>query len=480
MDVDNQTEALFRYIEVLSNIGNFFVMNAEGWYVSGTAANFSAYTKKGYADKPYFVASFERGEVYFGPPRSFLNNTVVSTYVAVPIESAAGERVGVLLGTTWLNELIENVANYPLEEDRIVYLVDNKGTVVAHSEIDLFALKEGPLSINYSNQPLTQAIMTGEAGAGREYKHKDISNFGTYAILESNGWGVVIETPMRVILAASRVLVRQLLLVNIVLFVFALLVSLVFARQIMAQQRKLEEERERLNTELKEHLVQLEVATRELEAFSYSVSHDLRAPLRAVDGFSRLLLTDYSNDVDEQGRHYLERVRAGAQTMGQLIDDLLDLSRIGRRQMDKKTTNLETIAQEVYKSLKDEWEGRKVKFSVHQCPPAFADPDLMRIVFMNLLSNALKFTRKRKAPEIEVGGERKDKETVFFVKDNGVGFHMKYVDKLFTPFQRLHRKEEYEGTGVGLATVQRIIHRHGGRIWVESKPNLGTTFYFTL
>ena len=166
--------------------------------------------------------------------------------------------------------------------------------------------------------------------------------------------------------------------------------------------------------------------------------------------------------------------------MGQLIDNLLDLSRIGRRQMNKKTVNLESIAQEVYESLEDEWKDRKVKFSVHQCPPVFADHDLMRIVFMNLISNALKFTRKRKAPEIEVSCERKDNQAIFFVKDNGVGFDMKYVDKIFTPFQRLHRKEEYEGSGVGLATVQRIIHRHGGRIWVESKPNLGTTFYFTL
>jgi signal transduction histidine kinase/ABC-type amino acid transport substrate-binding protein len=234
------------------------------------------------------------------------------------------------------------------------------------------------------------------------------------------------------------------------------------------------------NENLKTTTHHLANANKELEAFSYSVSHDLRAPLRSVDGFSQILLEDYSDTLDEKGKHYLERARAGTQKMGQLIDDILNLSRIGRQPMEMKKINMKSIAREVYNSLEDEWKGRKVDFNVHKCPPADADLNLIKIVFMNLLSNALKFTGNRKEAKIEVGSETKDEQTVFFVKDNGAGFDMKYADKLFTPFQRLHRVEEYEGTGIGLAIVQRIIHRHSGRIWPESKVGKGTTFYFTV
>ncbi len=202
--------------------------------------------------------------------------------------------------------------------------------------------------------------------------------------------------------------------------------------------------------------------------------------MRAIDGFSKMIQEDYSNILDEQGQHYIQRIRAATQNMGQLIDDLLDLSRIGRQPMKKKLINLETIIKKAYQALHPEWKDRKVSFTVHQCPSVSADPNLMQIVFMNLLSNALKFTRKQTTIEIEVGYKKENNQIVFFVKDNGVGFDMKYADKLFSPFQRLHRTEEYEGTGIGLATVRRIIHRHGGQIWVESKSDSGTTFYFTL
>jgi len=238
---------------------------------------------------------------------------------------------------------------------------------------------------------------------------------------------------------------------------------------------KLEESR----TELDVLNKQLQAANKELEAFAYSVSHDLRAPLRNIDGFSQILLEDYSGILDKQGRHYLQRVRAGTQNMGQLIDDILSLSRSGRHHMDKKTINMESIVREVYNSLENELKDRKVDFTVHECPPALADSHLVKIVFTNLLSNALKFTRIREHAKIETGFMTEDGHTVFFIKDNGAGFDMKYVDKLFIPFQRLHRAEEYEGSGIGLAIVQRIIHRHGGRIWAESEIDLGTTFYFT-
>ncbi|MCD4789279.1 MAG: PocR ligand-binding domain-containing protein, partial [Bacteroidales bacterium] len=214
----------------------------------------------------------------------------------------------------------------------------------------------------------------------------------------------------------------------------------------------------------------LNTANKELESFSYSVSHDLRAPLRSIDGFSKILLEDYHDVLEKQGKHYLQRVRFGTQKMGQLIDDLLNLSRIGRQPLNKKTTNLKTIANEVYQLLEPERKNRKVKFTVHDCPETLADPNLMQNVFLNLLSNALKFTKNKPITEIEFGYIEKDNKAIFIIKDNGVGFDMKFANKLFSPFQRLHSNEEFEGSGIGLAIVQRIINKHGGKIWVESEP----------
>lgn len=245
-------------------------------------------------------------------------------------------------------------------------------------------------------------------------------------------------------------------------------------------EKALQKAHDELEIRVQERTAELQIANKELETFSYSVSHDLRAPLRSIDGFSKMVQEDYSKTLDEQGQHYLQRIRAATQNMGQLIDDLLDLSRIGRQPMKKKLINPETITKKAYQTLHQEWKDRKVNFIVHTCPSVSADPNLMQIVFTNLLSNALKFTRKQTTAEIEVGCKKENNQIVFFVKDNGVGFDMKYADKLFAPFQRLHRTEEYEGAGIGLATVQRIIHRHGGQIWVESKTGSGTTFYFAL
>ncbi|MCD4745590.1 MAG: PAS domain S-box protein, partial [Bacteroidales bacterium] len=233
-------------------------------------------------------------------------------------------------------------------------------------------------------------------------------------------------------------------------------------------------------TELDASNKKLEVVNKELEAFSYSVSHDLRAPLRTIDGFSKIILEDYSDVLDNQGKHYLQRVRAGSQKMGKLIDELLNLSRIGRKSIKKKSINLKAVANESYKMLEDDWKNRNINFVVHDCSIINCDKDLIQHVFINLFSNSLKFTKNKTIAEIEFGCKQKNKQTTFFVKDNGVGFDMKYADKLFSPFQRLHRADEFEGSGIGLAIVQRIIYRHGGKIWVESEINKGTTFYFTL
>ena len=234
-----------------------------------------------------------------------------------------------------------------------------------------------------------------------------------------------------------------------------------------------------------QHLLQrrseeLAAANRELEAFAYSVSHDLRAPLRAIDGFSQALLEDYGGRLDETGRDYLRRVRAAAQRMAALIDDLLELSRVSRSQLQPEVVDLSRMAREIMAALQERQPERRVAIVIQPGLKARGDPGLLRTAMENLLGNAWKYTGRTAEARIEVGSESTQTGTVFHVRDNGAGFDMRYAAKLFSAFQRLHHPSEFEGTGVGLATVQRIIHRHGGRIWAQSSPGQGATFLFTL
>jgi PAS domain S-box-containing protein len=237
---------------------------------------------------------------------------------------------------------------------------------------------------------------------------------------------------------------------------------------------------EGLEQRVAERTRQLQVVNLELESFAYSVSHDLRAPLRSIDGFSQVLLDDYTNKLDDEGKDYLQRVRSASQRMAALIDDLLNLSRVTRGEMRYETVDLSALAQTITMELQQSQPERDVEFTIAPGLVAKGDGQLLRVVLENLLYNAWKFARMRAPARIEFGYAETNGQPAYFVRDNGVGFDMAYADKLFGAFQRMHSVEEFEGTGIGLATVQRIINRHGGNIWAESAVGQGATFYFTL
>ncbi len=251
------------------------------------------------------------------------------------------------------------------------------------------------------------------------------------------------------------------------------------ARDITARKRA-EQQVQKLNAELNDRVAELAASNKELESFSYSVSHDLRAPLRQIDGFSKILLTTAVQSLSPDAKECLQQIREGTRHMGQLVDDLLNFSRLGRQELIKQTVDLDALVRSIVTELQQEIKERRVTWRVHPLPAAECDNALVKQVFRNLFSNALKFTRQRAETVIEVGHRVEDGQNVYFVRDNGVGFDMKYADKLFGVFQRLHLQEEFEGTGVGLATVQRIVLKHGGRIWAQAELNGGATFSFTL
>jgi PAS domain S-box-containing protein len=248
----------------------------------------------------------------------------------------------------------------------------------------------------------------------------------------------------------------------------------------VTDRRQVEEQIRTLNENLARRIAELDAVNKELEAFSYSVSHDLRAPLRSIDGFGQALLEEYAEHLDDTAADYLRRIRAATQRMGELIDDLLDLSRVTRREMRHEDVDLSALATTVIGDLTKAQPSRDIEVQIAAGLVGRGDAHLLRVLLENLLGNAWKFTGRQTAARVEFGARREGDRLVYYVRDNGVGFDMTYAHKLFGAFQRLHAATEFPGTGIGLATVERIVHRHGGRVWAHSEIGQGATFFFTL
>ncbi len=411
------------------------------------------------------------GEFVSGLAPAFSGSSESAITVAVPLNP--DRPAGIIAVTYSAQTLRDWMSDISRNDSRWISVVDQKGTVVAGREL---GSPDG--HHNAGDREEVRKVLAGRSGA----LYMSVEGRPVLVHLHpipSVGWGVLVEIPNEELDKAIWKFERPLALLGVVFVIFAVGIGGTGAWLYTERKRALERI-QHLNAELQDRISELEARNRELDAFSYSVSHDVQAPLRHIEGFAKLLREECGQMMTPTGREFLEQIRNGALRMRQLVDGLLRISRLGEQGLKLQVTDLEELVREVVSGLQRDLGDRKVTFEIGHLPPVECDHALVRQVFWNLLSNAVKFTSTREHATIEVGQSGDGNGGVLFVRDNGVGFNMKYADKLFGLFQRLHRQDEFEGTGVGLATTQRIILKHKGRIWADAEPEHGASFFFSL
>ncbi len=398
--------------------------------------------------------------------------------VAIPIKDSDDNPLGILVLHTDLEAFFTWVKTIDVGPGGFVYVVDSKGQLAFHPKYPA----QGEI-ISFSEVPIVQEVLQGKANVEISYNPIEKEQRVSAYMPVEYGWGVIAQQPVRTTFEFKDKQLNRIMTGYVLILSFCILV-IWLAIRILRQRQQAEEDR-RVMSELErrvaERTQQLEATNKELESFSYSVSHDLRSPLRAIEGFSQILAEEQGDKLDAEGRRLLAVVKDNARRMNMLIDDLLALSRLGRQAIKPMQINMNDLVKEVYEELQDQsGTAKSVRFVAHPLPEARADRSLIRQVWMNLLSNAVKYSSACAESIIEVGGHSDGSEIVYYVRDNGAGFDMQYYNKLFSVFQRLHRLEDFPGTGIGLAIIKRVITRHGGRVWAEGKINEGATFYFSL
>jgi signal transduction histidine kinase len=468
-----------RFASVIDAAGTFWGDQDPTGTASAIGQNFSA-------TRDWYKGVVRTGKVYVSAayvsvaPGAPLVMAIADPIRADGLYAPKGTIVGILLVAYELSATQRLFSDFARNQGVAIEVTDQKGVVVAQS---------GPVPtvLVEDTSAGAAAALNGTSSLGR-IKVGGQDRFAAYSPVSGIGWTVVASEPVSAALAdANRLLAFVLAITAVLLGVMAAAKVVFFV--VLSDRKSAHVALARVNTSLEEMVAnrtaELEASNRELEAFSYSVSHDLRSPLRTIDGFSRLVLEENHQGLSSEGTRRLGLIRAGAQQMGNLIDDLLGFSRLGRVDIAKRTVHAADVVNEVVGELKQENPSRQIEFVMKDLADCYADPILVKQVFRNLLANAVKFTGGRTPARIEVGsstdtGTTKGRPVTYFVKDNGVGFDVRYSDKLFGVFQRLHRAEDFPGTGVGLALVRRIVERHGGKVWADSAIDVGATFYFTL
>jgi signal transduction histidine kinase len=489
------------------------------WALTQTSASMS------YADRDWFRQGIKSSGFRIDTPVFGRATGKWLVNMTTPVYGEDGSFAALLVVATGLDEFNRFVGRPKLPEGSVITIVDDSGTIISRSlEPEKWLGKDGR---QIESIAATLAQRDGTASArGAD----GVERLFAFTTIPNVNWHVSAGIPAEIVLSQYRKILRAGVLAATVLVAVLCVIAITawvamkvlvpirsladaakavsegnldaravergpieiaetavqFNRMLAALTKTktdLEKHAAQLNRtkeDLEKHAAQLAASHKDLEGFSYSVSHDLRAPLRAIDGFSRILLEDYASKLDDEGRRLLTVVRDNTQKMGQLISDILAFSRAGRAEINVSEIDMDELAAEIFDELKPAAAGHTVNFRIHSLPPARADRAMMRQVLANLLSNAIKFTRTRGVANIEVSGHAAGEENIYLVKDDGVGFDPRYTHKLFGVFQRLHSTEEFEGTGIGLAIVKRIVDKHGGRVWAQPMPGEGAAFYFSV